>query len=385
MGRFLGILTAVVVGAAGALAAVHFGLLPSLGAARSTSDAAIEGDGVTTPRHPPVRVVALARLEPAAGIIELSGVPGDRITKLTAVPGQTVKRDAELVTFESRTLRVLDVDAAKSQLAEAEKRLIAEQVHADALVRSAQLGVDGLILDDLELSAQRTKLLAMEKGLEIAKRDYDRLSKLDAKITSKQELEHAQLMRDRAEIELAASQEMIKKLDAGRGLRQRESEATLDQAKAARAKVEPSVPIESLRMALAGADERLRLSTLKAPSDGTILEVLADEGDVVGPTPIVRLANLSAMSARAEVYETQAGAVRIGQKVVMTADALPGSISGVVERVGVVVGGNRLMSLDPRRTTDNRIVEVRIRLDDAALASRFVNLQVTATIDTATK
>lgn len=387
MSRLLAVVVAVVLGAVAALAAVYFGLVPGLSKVAPTGSgaAAQTVDVSVVPKPAPDRVVALARLEPAAGIVELGGIPGDRIVKLAVAPGQQVRKDDELLTFESRTLRELDVAAARSQLDEATKRLAAEQTHADALVRSAQLAVDGLVLDDLELSAQRTKLQALEKGLEIARRDYDRLSKLDAAITSAQELEHAGLMRDRAAIELAASQELIKKLEAGRDLRSREAQATLDQAQAGRAKVEPSVPIESLRKALAAADERLRLATLRSSCDATVLEVPADEGDVVGQMPLVRLADLRSMIARAEVYETQAAAVRPGQRVEITADALPTTLAGTVERVGAVVGGNQLFSLDPRRTTDNRVVEVRIRLDDAAVAARFVNLQVTATIQTSAK
>lgn len=387
MSRFIAVFIALLAGAAAAIAAVYFGLVPGLTQAGPSSvvgTGSVAGVSVV-PKIAPDRVVALARLEPATGLIDLGGVPGDKIVELAVVPGQLVHKDDPLIVFDSRTLRELDAAAAKSQLDESIKRLAAEQAHADALVRSAQLAVDGLVLDDLELSAQRTKLQALEKGLEIARRDYDRLSKLDPAITSKQELEHAGLMRDRAEIELTAAKEMIKKLETGRDLRSREAQATLDQAKAGRAKVEPSVPIDSLRQALAAAEERLRSATLRAPCEATVLQTFADEGDTVGQTPLVRLADLRSMIARAEVYETQAAAVQPGQRVEITADALPKPIAGKVERVGTVVGPNQILSLDPRQTADNRVVEVRILLDDAAEASRFVNLQVTVTIATATK
>lgn len=387
MSRFIVVFVALILGAVAALAAVYLELVPGL------TKTAPSGSGATgpavgdafVPKIAPDRVVALARLEPATGLIDLGGIPGDQVVKLSVVPGQFVHKDEPLIVFDSHTLRELDVAAAKSQLEEATKRLAAEQAHADALVRSAQLAVDALVLDDLELSAQRTKLQALEKGLEIARRDYDRLSKLDAAITSQQELEHAGLMRDRAEIELTASKELIKKLEVGRDLRSREAQATLDQARAGRAKVEPSVPIESLRQALAAAEERLRSATLRAPCDATVLETFADEGDAVGQMPLVRLADLRSMIARAEVYETQVAAVQPGQRVEITADALPTTLAGTVERVGAVVGGNQLFSLDPRRTTDNRVVEVRIRLDDAGVAAKFVSLQVTATIRTSAK
>jgi multidrug efflux pump subunit AcrA (membrane-fusion protein) len=66
------------------------------------------------------------------------------------------------------------------------------------------------------------------------------------------------------------------------------------------------VPLESLRKAVAAANERLKQSTLTAPSDGVVLEVLGDEGDAVGQTPIIRLGNVAQMVALAEVYDATA-------------------------------------------------------------------------------
>jgi HlyD family secretion protein len=365
------------------LALVYFDVVP--GFSRTGGSAATAGATSRPDDAPPAttpRVVALARLEPAGGVIELGGTPGDKIEKLLVRPGQPVKRDDELIVFESRTLRTFDVEAAESQFDEATKRLKAEQTHADALVRTAQLGIESLVLDELELAAQRARLTALDKALELARRDYDRLSKLDAKITSAQELEHAALMRARAESEQIAASELIKKLEVGRDVRRREAEATLDQAQAARAKVDASIPVESLDKALAAARERLRLATLRSPIDGVILETPADEGDVVGQMPLVRLGDLRSMVALAEVFETQVAEIRVGQRAVITADALSKPIIGKVERIGSVVGGNKLASLDLRRTTDNRVVEVRIALDDPTAAARLIHLQVTATIET---
>jgi HlyD family secretion protein len=383
MGKLFAALVAVAIGAGGALALVYFNLVPGLSrsggstsATSGTTGAAATTDAATT------RVVALAKLEPAGGVIELGGTPGDRIEKLLVRPGQAVKQNDELIIFESRTLRTLEIGAATSQLDEASRRLKAEQAFADAAVRTAELAVESLVLDELELAAQQARLTALTKTADIARRDYERLSKLDAKITSAQEREHAGLLRDRAESELLAAGELIKKLEAGRDLKRREAAAALDQARAGRAKVDAAVPVESLEKAKAVAEERMRLAALRSPSDAVVLETLADEGDVVGQMPLLHVADLRSMVARAEVFETQVASVAVGQKAVITADALPGPITGKVERIGAVVGGNRLTSIDPRRTTDNRVVEVRILLDDPAQAARFVNMQVTATIET---
>lgn len=386
MARFALIFISVLVGVFAALVLLHFELVPGyrlVTPTQSSSDVVpAKSDPERTPSLPTSRVVALARLQPASGIVELGGVPGDKIEKLNVVEGRHVRRQDELVVFESRSLRRLEREAAAAQLAEAENRLKAEQAHADTLVRSAQVAVDGLGLDELDQKAQEAKIRALTEAAELAKRNFERLSGVDKSITSAQQLEQSRLVQDQAQAELTAAQEMLKKLIAGRELRRREAQAAQDQALAGRAKVDAAVPLESARRALALADERLRLSTLTAPIDGTILEVPADEGDVVGPTPLVRLADVSQMVAIAEVYETQIAAVRVGQQCTLTAEALPAPLTGKVERIGSVVGPNRLVSLDPRRSTDDRVVEVRIRLDDAAQAAGRINLEVTATIET---
>ena len=43
------------------------------------------------------------------------------------------------------------------------------------------------------------------------------------------------------------------------------------------------------------ADEKLRLATLRAPSDGTILEVFVDAGDAVAQAPLLRLAGATVL------------------------------------------------------------------------------------------
>lgn len=384
MAKLFLFLLAAIVGAAAVLGLILGGYLP--GFARTTSSTVTTGPAATTPTAPsPTRVVALARLEPAGGIIELGGVPGDKVEQLLVHAGQTVTKNAELIRFESHTLRQLEQTAAKSQLTEATTRLAAEQKNADSLVTSAQLAVEAQQLDELELTVQRTRLKSLESMLQMARRDYDRLTKLDADITSPQEVDHAQVMTERAEIEFAAAQKELEKLQAGMDIRRRQAEAQLDQAKTGREKVDAAVPLESLKVAVSAADERMRLAVLRSPFDGVVLETLTDTGDAVGAMPLLRLADTTKMIARAEVYETQVRSVRIGQKCTITADALTKPLIGHVVQISNVVGHNRLVSLDPRRSTDDRIVEVRIQLDDPAESAQFVNLQVTATIEVGEK
>jgi len=376
----------LLIGAAAVFALAYFGKLPGIKTSSSVANRSYDdadGHASGSSAAPLSRVVALARLEPAGGLIELGGLPGDRIDSIAVKAGQNVAANQELVRFESYKLRELEMAAAKSQYDEAIKRQEAERKYGDTLVSEATVGLEKANLDDLEVAAQETRIKSLQSQAEIAERNFSRTSKLSAEITSPQQLDQARLLRDQAANELAAAQDQIKKLKAGRDLKQRLAQLKKAEALAGLDKIDAAVPLQSLSKAVDAAAERLRQSSLRAPKAGKILEVLGDEGDAVGPTPIIRFGDVSRMVAVAEVYETQAQAVAVGQRSEFTADAIPQKLSGIVERVGSVVGKNRLLSIDPTHGADSRVVEVRIALDEASsrAASQFVGLQTTATID----
>jgi HlyD family secretion protein len=383
MGRVGVYIVALVVGAAAVAVPAYLGKLPGL--KRDTpqtvgkSDDPARGDSAGTK---PAKIVALARLEPAGGILDLAGVPGDRVEALGVRAGREVKKDEILITFGSHKLRGLELEAAKRQYEETRDRLTAEQAYGDALVKQAEVGVQLLELDNLEVTAQQTRVKSLELQAETASRNYDRVSKVSSDITSPQQLDQVRLLRDQAANELAAARDQIAKLMKGRDLRKIESAAKLDEARAGRMRIDATVPLRSLEVAGQVALEKQTLSVLKAPSDGRILEVLCDEGDGVGQLPLIRMGDVRQMVAIAEVYETQVRYVAEGATAEFTADAIPGKLSGKVERIGTVVGKNRMYSLDPTRNADLRVIEVRVLLDAASSqrAAKYVSLQVNASI-----
>jgi HlyD family secretion protein len=373
----------LVVGAAAVAVPAYLGYLPGLKRDVKTTvktDDPARGDmaGVK-----PEKIVALARLEPAGGILEIGGVPGDRIEKLGVQVGRDVKSKDILITFGSNKLRELELEAARRQYTETKERLDAERAYGDALVKQAEVGVQVLELDNLEVAAQETRIKSLALQAETANRNYERVSKVSSDITSPQQLDQVRLMRDQAANEYAAAQDQLNKLKKGRDLKHLESTAKLDEARAGRLRVDATVPLRSLEVAEQVAVEKQTLSVLKAPSDGRILEVLCDEGDSVGQLPLIRMGDVRQMVAIAEVYETQVRYIAPGCKATFTADALKDKLTGTVERVGIVVGKNRMYSLDPTRNADLRVIEVRVLLDapSAERAAKYVSLQVNASIE----
>jgi HlyD family secretion protein len=130
------------------------------------------------------------------------------------------------------------------------------------------------------------------------------------------------------------------------------------------------------RSQLQEAEAMLARAHVLSPIDGRVIAVHARESERVGPEGIVELGRTAHMFAIAEVYETDVGRVRQGQRAVVTSPALPGPLSGSVDWVHLKVAKQDTLGTDPAARKDARVVEVEIRLDDSEAAAAFTNLQV---------
>jgi multidrug resistance efflux pump len=134
------------------------------------------------------------------------------------------------------------------------------------------------------------------------------------------------------------------------------------------------------RASLQRAEADLELSTVRSPIEGQVLEIHAREGERVGAEGIVELGRTQAMYAVAEVYETDIGRVRVGQRARITSPALVRDLEGEVERIGLKIGKKDVLGTDPVDDADARVVEVEIRLLEPALAARLTHLRVDVVI-----
>ncbi len=129
------------------------------------------------------------------------------------------------------------------------------------------------------------------------------------------------------------------------------------------------------------AKAELELSKVRAPIDGQVLVIHAKAGELVGSGGIAELGDTSVMYVVAEVYETDIGRVRIGQRAHIRSPALTQALSGQVEHIGLRIGKKDVLSTDPVEDADARVVEVDIRLDDPAPVAALTNLRVEVVIE----
>lgn len=143
------------------------------------------------------------------------------------------------------------------------------------------------------------------------------------------------------------------------------SQAALDTA-------EISTKVAAARVAEAEADVRYVRSLLDktrvvSPINGTLIERYLDAGEVVMPEkPIAVIADTSQLRINAEVDETDAGRLSIGEAVEISAYAYPGKVyKGHVEEIAHYVGKREIKPNNPAVNLGLKIIQVKIALDES--------------------
>jgi multidrug resistance efflux pump len=109
-----------------------------------------------------------------------------------------------------------------------------------------------------------------------------------------------------------------------------------------------------------------------------VLAVLAHVGESVGPAGLLQMGDLSQIYVDTLVFIDDIPGVHVGQTTQVTGSALPpDGLSGVVTSISPMVAGNTLPNPDPTVFSDQTVVLVKVRLDNAAPAAGIINGQVT--------
>jgi len=127
----------------------------------------------------------------------------------------------------------------------------------------------------------------------------------------------------------------------------------------------------------AAAQAQVAQSEIHAPYAGRILGVHARPGELVGPEGVFEFGDTREMYVDVEVAYDDVTGVHLGQKAVISCDALSDNYTGEAVEIGAMVGTNQLQNVDTALFTDNRVVMVKVRLDKPEVFANLVNGQVT--------
>ncbi len=204
----------------------------------------------------------------------------------------------------------------------------------------------GDLLAQLDPELLELKFTEARTLLQLARTDRDRLVRQHEELRQKQGRTTGELPVQRAKTEELAALN-------------RSDELTMADAKVALAE-------GALRR------ERIMLekTMLLAPTDGVVLRVLGEPGELVAPNDdrhMVTLVNRERTRVRAHVEELDAMRVAVGQKAVVTAEGEPDqSYAGVVQSCSPYVVPKSQRHLKPGELFDIRVREVIIELADGA-------------------
>ena len=326
------------------VAAVMFGML---GASCGAAPAA---DQPSAAPASPAGVAGLGRIEPGDGVVVVavrSPVGTPIVARLQVKKGETVQAGQVLAELDNKTELAAAVQHAASVTEVARKRLA--QARAGA--------------KPSDLSAQQAEIERLETELANARTDEKRYASLGNNVSA-EELDRLKLRVETTMKSLGAARERLTSLTEVRAVDVEVAEAQLQEAIRAEARAQADA----------------RTSTILAPIEGRVIEINAWPGEQVGSNGLLELAPNAPMYAVAEIAETDAARVRVGQPATISGGSLDKPLQGTVERISSKVLQNAIMPVSPENFSDARVVEVWIRIADSSAVIDRIHMRVDVVI-----
>ncbi len=280
---------------------------------------------------------ATGRIEPQSGAVRMSAGNSGQIVAIPVKVNDTVKKGDLLV-------RIDDADYLN--------RIAAAAAEVDVRFRERdEEPVTGLLKErqdagDKVADAER-KVFSAQRALDEAYETYRLGDGSSANVeTARAKLESAKEKRDTARAEF--------------------DDVLAKDGMPLPARLEASLSVA--RAELAMAEQAFERTRIRAPFDGTVLNIFADVGETAAASPsqtLLVFGDVSKLRVRAEVEERDVDHVRIGQRVVLRADAFPDrEFGGVVTEISSALGSAQIATRGPRRPNDVDVLEAVAELDD---------------------
>ncbi|MGL5833008.1 MAG: ABC exporter membrane fusion protein [Waterburya sp.] len=353
---------------------------------------------VSQPEPPPQSmpqiktVTALGRLEPSGEIIDISAdstSSGNRLEELLVQQGDEIKTGDVIAVLNSRDRLKAAFNQAQEQVRVAQANLALVKAGAKTgEIQAQQAAIARIQIErDNNIAAQTAMVARMQAELNNAQVEYQRYQTLyqDGAISASQR-DSRYLTLETAKKQLAEAQANLNRIKSGQQEQIAEAKATLEQIAEVRP-VDVSVAEAEVREAQAAvqtAQAELDQAYITSPQAGTVLKIMTRPGEVVASDEgIVRIGQTSQMYAVAEVYESDIGKVKLGQKVSVTSSASASKLTGTVETIGWEVERQEVVNTDPTANIDAKVVEVKIKLDpeSSKKVAGLTNLLVNVTIN----
>jgi HlyD family secretion protein len=335
-------------------------------------------------------VTALGRLEPSGEVLHLmapTSTQESRIEQLFVQEGDRVESGQLIAILDNHSRLQAELQQAEEQVRIAQAQLAQVQAGAQTgEIQAQQAEIARLEAEQMgRVNAQRATVARLEAEVQNARVEYERYEFLfqEGAVTASQR-DAKQLSYTTTQQQLQSAQEELVRLQTTGQAQIRQARATLEQVVEVRG-VDVAVieaQVQSAIATVASARVNLEQSLVRSPRLGQILRIHTHPGETIADQGIVTLGQTEQMMVVAEVYQNDIAAIQIGQTATVTSTALPNSLEGTVERIGLQVEPQQAVDEDPAANLDNRVVEVYIRLNpqSSRQVAGLTNLQVTTTI-----
>ncbi|MBF2056205.1 MAG: HlyD family efflux transporter periplasmic adaptor subunit [Cyanobacterium sp. T60_A2020_053] len=365
----------------------------------------------TPPPVAPIKAVsALGRIEPKSEIIRVAASPsmaGAKVKTLLVSQGDVVAQ-GDLIAVTT------DYDSKEAQLNQAKQELRVAEANLAIIQAGAKQG---------QINAQIATVERLQAQIEAQQEiDQARIDRLQAQITSEKRERQATVARLKAELNNSQSelnryrqlsqegvisesdfdarqlnfetaqkrfqeseasyQKTVDTLTAEmkeiEAQTQQNSNTLLKQINEAEARLDEIQEIRTVDVAQAQAqvgraqsaikqaEVELELTQIRAPVSGTIIEVMAKEGEIIENSQgVVEMANLDEMLVIAEVYESDISQITTGKGAVITSEnnSFSDAINGEVMEISSKIGKKDVLETDPAASVDARVIEVKIAIN----------------------
>lgn len=223
-----------------------------------------------------------------------------------------------------------------------------KQVEAELAVAQARRAEVAAGARDQEIKQAHAALQRAQSERALAENEFNRMGQLFRdKFVSRATLDNAESAYKVAAARAAEAEEQLHLLQAG----PRKETLALHDAQVAQA----AANVRYVRSLL----DKTRVIS---PISGTLIERYLDVGEVVIPErPIMLIADTSQLRINAEVDETDAGRLQLGDLVNISAYAYPGKVyKGRVEEIASYVGKREITPNNPEVNLGLKIIQVKI-------------------------
>jgi HlyD family secretion protein len=261
-----------------------------------------------------------------AGTVLVAGDPqgGAVLLELRVSEGQKVKRDEVIAVLSNYAKADVSVRTTEAELEKAKRQ-------REAMV-----------------SGYRTAEIAMQEVVVKSAAEELKLKNLEIQRSGKPP--------DMKQLEVNISQQSLEREQA----KLRVMKETLETD---RAQIDTDIAITAAK--LDNARDSREQALVRSPLDGVVLQLYTRQAErITSPNGIVKIVDMSKLRVFADVDEIHLGKVTTGGKVEVTFRGSPATFKGTIARIAPTVKRMQRIEPDGGSSTDARVVQVEIELDD---------------------